>query len=230
MHIPLFCILRKNLGTLIGMTLAAPPISHRERKKLATRQAIHNAAFDLVYRHGLSGTTIETICDQAGVAPRTFWAYFGSKEDAVVNRDPDQPAMMRDALLERPAGEDPFASLRSVLESYVSGRLDDADKSVRRHEMIRREPQLMAAVAAQFDEIERALVVAVAERLGLDVHSDLLPSVLVMAACGACKLAVQRWADQEGRVSFDDLFDAALTRLAEGLAPLVAERSGKGRR
>ena len=212
------------------MTLAAPPISHRERKKLATRQAIHDAAFDLVYRHGLSGTTIETICDRAGVAPRTFWAYFGSKEDAVVNRDPDQPEVLREALLARPAGEDPFASLRWVLESYISSRLDDADKAVRRHELIRREPSLMAAVAAQFDEIERALVAAVADRLGLDVRADLLPSVVVMAACGACKLAVQRWADEQGRVSFDDLFDAALTRLAEGLAPLVAERGGKGGR
>lgn len=212
------------------MTLAAPPISHRERKKLATRQAIHDAAFDLVYRHGLSGTTIEIICDRAGVAPRTFWAYFASKEDAVINRDPDQPGVMRDALLARPEGEDPFAALRSVLESYVSGRLDDADKAVRRHELIRREPSLMAAVAAQFDDIERALVSAVADRLGLDVDSDLLPSVLVMAACGACKLAVQRWADRNGEMTFDDLFDAALTRLAEGLAPLVAERGGKGRR
>ena len=212
------------------MTLAAPPISHRERKKLATRQSIHNAAFELVYRHGLSGTTIESICDQAGVAPRTFWAYFASKEDAVINRDPDQSAVMHDALVARPADEDPFAALRSVLEGYISGRLDDADRAVRRHEMIRREPPLMAAVAAQFDEIERALVAAVADRLGLDVDADLLPSVLVMAACGACKLAVQRWADQQGRVSFDDLFDAALTRLAEGLAPLVAERGGKGRR
>ena len=213
------------------MTLAAPPISHRERKKLATRQAIHDAAFDLVYRHGLSGTTIEAICDQAGVAPRTFWAYFGSKEDAVVNRDPDQPELLRAALLARPEGEDPFASLRWVLESYVSGRLDDADKSIRRHELIRREPSLMAAVAAQFDDIERSLAAAVADRLGLDVETDLLPNVLVMAACGACKLAVQRWAGGKGQVSFDELFDAALTRLAEGLAPLVAERGGKaGRR
>ena len=213
-----------------AMTLAAPPISHRERKKLATRQAIHDAAFDLVYRHGLSGTTIETICDRAGVAPRTFWAYFASKEDAVVNHDPDQPGVLRESLLARPAGEDPFASLRWVLESYVSARLGDAEKAVRRHELIRREPALMAAVAAQFDEIERALVAAVADRLGVDVHSDLLPSVVVMAACGACKLAVQRWADEKGRMSFDDLFDGALTRLAEGLAPLVAERGGKGTR
>jgi AcrR family transcriptional regulator len=225
----LFCRLCKNRGSVLAMTLAAPPISHRERKKLATRQSIHNAAFDLVYRHGLSGTTIEIICERAGVAPRTFWAYFASKEDAVVNRDPEQPAVLRNALLARPADEDPFTALRAVLETYISGRLDHADKAIRRHELIRREPSLMVAVAAQFDDIERALVAAVADRLGLDVDADLLPSVLVMAACGACKVAVQRWADRKGEMSFDDLFDAALTRLAEGLAPLVAERGGKGR-
>lgn len=206
------------------MTLAAPATSHRERKKIATRQAIHDAAFELVDAHGLSGTTIEAISDRAGVAPRTFWAYFASKEDAVINHDPDWSLLLRAALLARPAEEDTITSLRAVLEQYVADRVVDSERAVRRQQLIRREPQLMAAVAAAFDEIERALVSAVGDRLGLDPDGHLLPGVLVMAACGACRVAQQRWADGHGRDRFDLLLEEAFGQLAEGLEPLVARR------
>lgn len=209
------------------MSLAPPASSHRERKKLATREAIHDAAFELVDRNGLSGTTIEAISDRAGVAPRTFWSYFASKEDAVIDRDPDRPALLHAALLGRPAEEDAITALRAVLEQHISDRLIDSKRAVRRQRLIRREPQLMAALAAYFDEIERALVSAVGERIGSDPARDLLPGVLVMAAGGACRVAQQRWADEHGRRPFGDILDEAFGRLADGLAPLPA---GQGAR
>lgn len=205
------------------MSLAAPASTHRERKKLATREAIHAAAFELVDRHGLSGTTIEAISDRAGVAPRTFWSYFSSKEDAVINRDPERPAILHAALLARPAHEDVMTALRAVLEEHISDRLGDSKRAVRRQHLIRREPQLMAALAASFDEIERALVSAVGERLGVDPAGDLLPGVVVMAAGGACRVAQLRWADEQGRRPFSEILDEAFARLADGLAPLLGE-------
>lgn len=196
----------------------------RERKKLATRRAIHDAAFDLVDRHGLTGTTIEAISDRAGVAPRTFWSYFSSKEEAVIDRDPDWPDALHAALLERPAGEDVVTSLRCVLEAMIGERLVDSDVAVRRQQLIRREAQLMAAVAAVYDEVERALVTAVAERLGLDAGQDMRPGVLVAAAAGACRVAQQKWAEGHGKRPFADLVAEAFDELADGLTPLVEER------
>lgn len=209
------------------MSIAPPTTSHRERKKLATRRAIHAAAFDLVERNGLAGTTVEAISDRAGVAPRTFWAYFSSKEDAVIDRDPDLPAALHDAVLDRPADEDAMAALRAVLCEHVGERLVDSDRAVRRQNLIRREPQLMAATAASFDQIERAMVSAVALRLGVDPSVDLLPGLLVMAAGGACRVAQQRWADEHGRRSFPEVLDDAFARLGEGLALLSNGRSVK---
>ena len=174
-------------GIPVTIIAAAPPQTHRERKKLATRRAIHDAAFELVDRNGLPGTTIEAISERAGVAPRTFWSYFASKEDAVIDRDPEWPAILRAELRDRPAGEDAVTALRRVLERYVADRVVDSERAVRRLELVRREPQLMAAAAAVFDEIEQALTVAIAERLDLDPDNDLRPAVLVMAACGATR-------------------------------------------
>ena len=209
------------------MSSVIAPTSHRERKKQATRRAIHAAAFELVDSQGLSATTIEAISEKAGVAPRTFWAYFSSKEDAVIDRDPDWPARLQTALLERPRDEDAITALREVLCVYAAARLVESTEAVRRQKLIRREGQLMAALAAAFQEVERALQSAVAERIGVDPARDLTPAVLVMAACGACRLAQQRWAEEEGRRPIEELLDQAFECLARGLAPLAWEGAGR---
>lgn len=209
------------------MTLAANAQSHRERKKLATRQAIHEAAFDLVDELGLPGATVEAISERAGVAPRTFWSYFASKEDAVIDRDPAWPDAIRAALLGRPAAEDAATALRRVLEDEVGRRLTHSDRAVRRQELIRREPHLMAAVAASFDAVERALTEAVAERLGTDPDEDMRPGVLVMASSGVCRVAVLRWSAQQGRVPFERVLADAFEEMAEAVAPL--RRKGRSR-
>jgi AcrR family transcriptional regulator len=202
---------------VIRVTVDISP-SLRERKKIATRHAIHAAAFDLVERHGLAGATVEAISDQAGVAPRTFWAYFSSKEDAFLDRDPDRPEQLRRALLARPAEEDALTALRRVLREDASARAGEVDLALRRWQLVRREPLLRAAVAAMFEDIERALVAGVAERLDLDPDDDLLPAVMVSAAIGAFRVAHVRWADLGGRVPVNDLFDTAIHQLTQGLA------------
>ncbi len=212
------------------MSATTEATSHRERKKRATRQAIHEAAFELVDQLGFSATTIEAISDRAGVASRTFWSYYPSKEYAVLDRDPFLAERLRDALLTRPADEDPVQALRAVLEGYVGDRLVDSHKAVRRQALVRREPHLMAALAASFDELERALVSAVAERLGTDPATSLRPSVLVMAACGACRVAQQKWADEQGRRPFHGLVEEAFRELAGELTPMAALSGGAGPR
>jgi AcrR family transcriptional regulator len=191
--------------------------SLRERKKIATRRAIHAAAFELVERHGLAGVTVEVISDRAGVAPRTFWTYFSSKEDAVLDRDIERPDALRRALLARPADEDALTALRRVLEEDLAARAGEVDMHLRRWQLIRREPLLRAAVAAMFDEIERALVTGVAERLGRDPDVDLLPVVMVSAVIGAFRVAHVRWADMHGEVPVESLLDEAFYQLTHGL-------------
>ncbi|MGW7533898.1 TetR/AcrR family transcriptional regulator [Amycolatopsis sp. NPDC054798] len=54
-----------------------------ERRKAATQLDIARAAARLFTEHGAQGTTAEAIAAAAGVAPRTFYRYFRTKEDAV---------------------------------------------------------------------------------------------------------------------------------------------------
>ena len=60
----------------------------RERKKLATRLALHEAALRLVAERGLDKVSIDDIAARADVSPRTFFNYYATKDDAVIGLDP----------------------------------------------------------------------------------------------------------------------------------------------
>ncbi|MFJ7149571.1 TetR/AcrR family transcriptional regulator [Streptomyces sp. NPDC100445] len=62
---------------------ASPPVSLVERRKAETRMEIARAAAALFVQRGLRATRAEDIAQAAGVAPRTFYRYFATKEEAV---------------------------------------------------------------------------------------------------------------------------------------------------
>src|ERR1700712_1097977 len=63
----------------------------RERKRVATRQAIQRAVLRLALDRGLEHVTIEEISRDADISPRTFFNYFVSKEAAMAG---DSPALL----------------------------------------------------------------------------------------------------------------------------------------
>ena len=85
----------------------------RERRREATASRLTALARELTAAGGLSGFTIEELCERADVSRRTFFNYFSSKEDAVLGRS----ARLDDSALEAafvvgreagPAGLSPF--------------------------------------------------------------------------------------------------------------------------
>src|SRR5436305_8750905 len=98
---------------------APPGGSLRERKKLATRQALGGAAMRLAIERGLDNVLVEDIAAAAGVSPRTFNNYFANKYEAICALALDRSFRIGAALRERPAGESLWeAVMAAVLAVY----------------------------------------------------------------------------------------------------------------
>ncbi|MFF1548549.1 TetR family transcriptional regulator [Streptomyces sp. NPDC058291] len=67
----------------MSSTSSSASASLTERRKAATRMEIARAAAGLFVSRGLKATRAEDIAQAAGIAPRTFYRYFATKEEAV---------------------------------------------------------------------------------------------------------------------------------------------------
>jgi len=191
--------------------------TRRERKKNATREAIHDAALALTEELGLAAVTLEAITERADVSPRTFFNYFPSKVHAVLGRDPDRTARAEQALRNRPCDEAPLEALYNVLAQVFLPSDTTAEQLLRRFRVVRSEPTLLATLHAEFEETERALVAVIAARTAGQTDSYLYPSVVVAAAVSAMRVAIMRWCEEGGQEPLEPLVIEAFDQLAKGL-------------
>jgi AcrR family transcriptional regulator len=189
----------------------------RERKKLATRLALHRAALELVAERGLEHVSVDDIAARADVSPRTFFNYFSSKDDAVLGLDPDAMQRQVTELRARPAEEPPVEALRAVARAQAAEMAADTDLWPLRLKVIDAHPVLVGRLAAAFGESERACAEAIAERTGTRVGVDLYPTLLAGMAAVVVRTALHRWLATDFTASLPDLVDEAWAALAAGL-------------
>jgi AcrR family transcriptional regulator len=189
----------------------------RERKKLATRLALHEAALRLVADRGLDAVSVDDIADRADVSPRTFFNYFPSKIDAILGLDPEGPHRQAAAFLGRPADESATDALRATARAQAVEMAEDSDLWPLRLKVIDAHPALLGHLAAAFGEAEKALAGAIAERTGTQVGADVQPTLLAGVAGVAIRTSLHRWLAGDFTASLPALVDEAWDALVAGL-------------
>ena len=192
----------------------------RERKKAATRSALHEAALRLVAERGLDGVSVDDIAARADVSPRTFFNYFATKDDAVLGLDPAALRRTAQALAERPADESAVAALRAVQREQAEEMAREPELWPLRLQVIEANPGLVGRLVTHFGEADRALATAVAERTGTDVDTDTLPTLLALTSGAVLRTALHRWLTGGFTDSLPRLVDEAWDVLVRGLAAL----------
>lgn len=91
------------------------PTGRREANKQATRAALLGAAQRLFAAQGFEATTVRDIAQAAQVTERTFYRYFDGKEGLIAGEYESWLAILRAAILARPAGEPPFVAVRRAM-------------------------------------------------------------------------------------------------------------------
>jgi len=195
------------------------PCGLRERKKARTRAAIREHALRLFREQGYQRTTVEQIAAAAEVSPSTFFRYFPTKEDLVLQDDMD--TRMLEAFERQPTGLSPVAAIRGaireVLESYSEADLD----------VIRQTTTLAMTVpevrARAMDEFGRTIAVvseALAKRAGRPAD-DLAVRTIAGAIIGVIMSITMPWAgwssDRQIIMDMFERIDQALALLEAGL-------------
>jgi AcrR family transcriptional regulator len=122
---------------------------------LDTRARIAAAAFELFAARGYDGTTVDAIAERAGIARRTFFRYFRSKDDVIF---PDHDTLLASVNqnLASQAGVAPVLAIcsgvRLVFRSYTSDPL----VSVQRYLLTRSVDALRDRELATVRRYERA--------------------------------------------------------------------------
>jgi AcrR family transcriptional regulator len=144
--------------------MSAPTGGLRERKKVATRKALHEAAVRLAVEHGLERLTVEAIADAADVSRRTFSNYFANKEEALLWSDRVRMDHFLELVAARPGDESPWRAMSAAALDLVDGDAHDPRWSAQ-VQLLRRHPSLLAQQVARYSDVERSLAELVAARL-----------------------------------------------------------------
>jgi AcrR family transcriptional regulator len=156
----------------------------RERKKEQTRRAIEDAAFRLFAERGFQATTVADIAEAADVAPRTFFAYFPSKEDVVFADFDATSEALAARLRDRLPGESTFDALRAWLIGLLPDLEADESREALRHRLCSEYESIAAHERHLMARFEAIIAESVAADL-CDAPSDLRPRMIAAAAIAA---------------------------------------------
>lgn len=179
-----------------------------ERSRQAVYGEITRVAMRLFLDQGFEQTTIDQIAAAAGISRRSFFRYFGTKEDVLLGDLARDGERVRDALRDIPSEVGPWDALRRALAS-VHARAQSSDDLLKIARMMYDTPSLRSRSAEKHLHWHALLLPDIRGRLGQD--ADELGATAIIAAAIAClDTAGEAWARSGGTLDLADLYDRAV--------------------
>ncbi|VXC60470.1 Transcriptional regulator, TetR family [Arthrobacter sp. 9AX] len=179
----------------------------RERKRAATRAAITAAARALTAERGLTGYTVEEVCERADISRRTFFNYFPAKEDAVIGHaDEDMPAGILQEFIDggspSPAGDISPTLFRDLvrLSLKLSEDMEASEEETRQLiAVVKKEPQLILRLIGVTERREAQFARDVARREGVATDHPVVQMAVTLLSTIARKSSMAYFADGNTR-------------------------------
>ena len=191
-----------------------------EQRKQGAIDAIARTALDLFLRDGFDATSVDAIAAAAGCSPRTFYRYFGTKEDVMFH---DLPVALeelgQDLDRHLADGLGAWAAVSQTFEALIS-RWDATDQGLlaERMNLWLKEPALRARYMQFVSEAEGVVADCLHRHRGTTPEQDNLPDLIAVAAIGAYRVTLlTHQPPRQGRKLQMHLREA-LTMLGGGLA------------
>jgi TetR/AcrR family transcriptional regulator, regulator of mycofactocin system len=183
----------------------------RSRKKARTRLAIQDAALDLFASQGFEATTVEQIALNADVSPSTFFRYFGTKADIILNDHDTQLWQLCDAIRRQPSAVRELEVVRLALQEAWVPNIDQV-RTIRTERAVARSAYLCGVAynvgRRWIDDVSDALA---ARRGDPDAHEECL--MVARTAMGVFGSATEQWVASEAEKDFGALIDRGFEML-----------------
>ncbi len=189
------------------------PTGRRERKKQLVHDELSRRAFALFAERGFDRVSVEDITEAADVSRTTFFRYFPTKEDVLVQWMRAVGEETAAALLARPRDEPPLVALRAALLTLARVYASDTERAALVEQLRRGSPTVRAAHRDKVAQWEDLLAAALAERTGSSAERDLAPRLLARLAMAAVTAAQDTWAAGERVGDVLPLLDEALSAI-----------------
>lgn len=185
------------------------------------RNALIAAAIALFSARGYEGTTVEQIAAEAGVAPRTLFHHFASKDDILFD---GYAGRLDEATRRFRASESRslWGALAEASNAVAEAISEQPDMFLVRAQMYAGHPALRATMLRLNDEWIDQLTGEVARWLGADANTDLRPRLAATVINGANRAAIDTWVAGEGA---DDLIEI-MQRAVDLVRPSIARIEG----
>ena len=173
-------------------------MSLRERKKRLAQATIEETALRLFQQQGYEQTSIQDIANAVMMSSRTFFRYFASKEDVLLE---PMHAIQNDGLrfLQHAAPtESPHAALRATLEYLASLYQQQRVSFLTRYYVVMQIPSIASIYLYTLVEKEPALCDAQCSRLETVTNRNKM-RFLVAIYMAALRVALEEWLEQEAQ-------------------------------
>ncbi|PWV52306.1 MULTISPECIES: TetR/AcrR family transcriptional regulator [Nocardiopsis] len=194
-------------------TTSPENVGLRERKKAELRNTLIESGLRLFHEKGYEATTTEEIAACAGVSQRTFFRYFASKENVVLEAIEEVDALLCAFVRERPADEPPFRALRNAMRDHweVLER-EELHLQGSAANFISQSPELIEVNMRYCARRQSRLARVIAERAGVD-PTDHRPALVAAVFYATLNNGFQVWADSGCGDKTDGLLRSFLEQL-----------------
>lgn len=189
--------------------------SRAAAQRLKMRRELAAAAMELFATKGYEATTVDEIAAAAGVARRTFFRHFRSKEEAIFP-DHDDTLIRAEAVLNAaPAHEHPLDTVCRGIKEVMRMYAARPEISVARYKLTREVPTLREAEIASVARYERLFTRYLLGHFDEHAHDDdanddpLLAEVAASAVVTAHNHVLRRWLRAGGQGDVEAQLDHA---------------------
>jgi mycofactocin system transcriptional regulator len=193
------------------------------RQPASSRSEIEHVAFRLFDEQGFEQTTVDDIAAAVGIARRTFFGYFPSKNDVPWGSFDRELELFREVLDATPSDMPVMEAVRCAVLRFNTVPAAEQPWHRRRLALILGTPALQAHSTLRYAEWRQVIVKYAAPRLGVP-ESSIVVQTIAYTALGVAIAAYDVWLRDE-RSDLLDLLDRAFRVVTDG-PPQAADRTG----